>query len=101
MTKSVNIKKIIAFAVSVCLICVLFAGFVMKNSSSEQAFASAGEQIIKLQIGNLNMTVNEDTVEIDPGQGTVPVIIMNRLSVDCGCDGNPAEPDMHDIGILA
>ena len=26
---------------------------------------------------------------------------MNRLSVDCDCDGNPAEPDMHDIGILA
>lgn len=24
--------------------------------------------------------------------------VMNRLSVDCDCDGNPAEPDMHDIG---
>ena len=21
--------------------------------------------------------------------------------MDCDCDGNPAEPDMHDIGILA
>jgi len=27
--------------------------------------------------------------------------VMNRLSVDCDCKGNPAEPDMHDIGILA
>lgn len=27
--------------------------------------------------------------------------VMNRLSVDCDCDGRPAEPDMHDIGILA
>ncbi len=27
--------------------------------------------------------------------------VMNRLSVDCDCDGNPAEPDMHDIGIVA
>ena len=27
--------------------------------------------------------------------------VMNRLSVDCDCDGHPAEPDMHDIGILA
>ncbi len=27
--------------------------------------------------------------------------VMNRLSVDCDCDGNPDEPDMHDIGILA
>lgn len=27
--------------------------------------------------------------------------VMNRLSIDCDCDGSPAEPDMHDIGILA
>jgi len=27
--------------------------------------------------------------------------VMNRLSIDCDCMGNPAEPDMHDIGILA
>ena len=27
--------------------------------------------------------------------------VMNRLSVDCDCDGHPDEPDMHDIGILA
>ena len=27
--------------------------------------------------------------------------VMNRLSVDCDCDGNPSEPDIHDIGILA
>lgn len=27
--------------------------------------------------------------------------VMNRLSVDCDCDGNPSKPDMHDIGILA
>ncbi len=27
--------------------------------------------------------------------------VMNRLSVDCDCNGNPAEPDMHDISILA
>lgn len=29
------------------------------------------------------------------------VNVLNRLSVDCNCDGNPAEPDIHDIGILA
>lgn len=27
--------------------------------------------------------------------------VMNRLSIDCDCSGNPAEPDIHDIGILA
>jgi uncharacterized Fe-S center protein len=27
--------------------------------------------------------------------------VMNRLSVDCDCDANPAEPTMADVGILA
>ena len=35
------------------------------------------------------------------GDNIVDISVMNRLSVDCDCDGNPAEPDMHDIGILA
>ncbi len=35
------------------------------------------------------------------GERIVYVNVMNRLSVDCDCDGKPAEPDMHDIGILA
>lgn len=35
------------------------------------------------------------------GENIVYINVMNHLSVDCDCDGNPAEPDMHDIGILA
>lgn len=31
----------------------------------------------------------------------VYVSVMNHLSVDCDCDGDPAEPEMHDVGILA
>jgi uncharacterized Fe-S center protein len=27
--------------------------------------------------------------------------VMNRLSIDCDCNGNPTEPDIHDIGILS
>lgn len=38
---------------------------------------------------------------LDNGKNIAYVNVMNRLSVDCDCDGNPAEPDMHDIGILA
>lgn len=34
-------------------------------------------------------------------KGIAFVNVLNRLSVDCDCDGNPAKPDMHDIGILA
>ena len=35
------------------------------------------------------------------GNNILYISVLNRLSVDCDCDGNPAEPDMHDIGILA
>ena len=35
------------------------------------------------------------------GDRIIYINVMNRLSVDCDCDGSPAEPDMHDIGILA
>ncbi len=35
------------------------------------------------------------------GERIVYINVMNRLSVDCDCNGHPAEPDMHDIGILA
>lgn len=38
---------------------------------------------------------------MDGGKNTAFVNVLNRLSVDCDCNGNPAEPDMHDIGILA
>ncbi len=31
----------------------------------------------------------------------VYISVMNNLSIDCDCTSNPAEPDMHDIGILA
>lgn len=46
----------------------------------------------------------EATKAISDHIGTEHMIyisVMNRLSVDCDCDANPAEPDMHDIGILA
>jgi len=39
---------------------------------------------------------------VDSLDGNILYInVMNRLSVDCDCNGNPSEPDMHDIGILA
>lgn len=38
---------------------------------------------------------------MDKGKNIAFINVMNRLSVDCDCNANPAEPDMHDIGILA
>ena len=35
------------------------------------------------------------------GENIVYINVMNRISIDCDCNGNPAKPDIHDIGILA
>ena len=35
------------------------------------------------------------------GKNMLYVNVMNNLSVDCDCDGNPAPAEMEDIGILA
>ena len=37
---------------------------------------------------------------LDNGKKIMYISVMNHLSVDCDCDGSPAAPDMHDIGIL-
>ena len=38
---------------------------------------------------------------LDGGKRITYINVMNRLSIDCDCNGHPAEPDIHDIGILA
>ncbi len=49
-----------------------------------ESMAEAGKSVVDYLDGNI-LYIN----------------VMNRLSVDCDCNSNPAEPDMHDIGILA
>ena len=49
-----------------------------------ESMAEAGKSVVDYLDGNI-LYIN----------------VMNRLWVDCDCDGSPAEPDMHDIGILA
>jgi uncharacterized Fe-S center protein len=48
------------------------------------AMAEAGKSVVDSLNGNI-LYIN----------------VMNRLSVDCDCNGSPAAPDMHDIGILS
>lgn len=38
---------------------------------------------------------------LDGGTNIVYVSVLNNISIDCDCNGNPAEPDIHDIGIVA
>lgn len=49
-----------------------------------ESMAEAGKSVVDALDGNI-----------------LYISVMNHLSVDCDCNGNPAEPDMHDIGILA
>lgn len=35
------------------------------------------------------------------GEHIIYISVLNNISIDCDCDGNPSEPDIHDIGILA
>lgn len=49
-----------------------------------ESMAEAGKSVVDSVDGNI-LFVN----------------VMNHLSIDCDCNGNPAEPDIHDIGILA
>lgn len=38
---------------------------------------------------------------LENGERIIYISVLNNISIDCDCDGNPAEPDIHDIGILA
>lgn len=49
-----------------------------------ESMAEAGKSVVDALDGNI-----------------LYISVMNHLSIDCDCNGNPAEPDMHDIGILA
>lgn len=62
------------------------SGFSGKQDAFLEAMAEAGKSVSD-HLGN--------------GERIVYVNVMNRLSIDCDCNGNPREPDIHDIGILA
>ena len=49
-----------------------------------ESMAEAGKSVVDALDGNI-----------------LYVSVMNHLSIDCDRDGDPAEPDMHDMGILA
>ncbi len=35
------------------------------------------------------------------GERIIYINVLNNISIDCDCNGNPAAPDIHDIGIVA
>ena len=80
MTKA---KKIIAFTTAMAVVCLAFGLFAWYTNKpqSESAFAASEEQVLTLQIGNPQMTVNGEAREIDPGRGTVPVLVNDARTL--------------------
>lgn len=81
MEKTANAKKLWLFIAFVAAVCVIFAGIVLFSGAAETANSARDETVLSLQIGNPEMTVNGTPQEIDPGRGTVPVIIADRTLV--------------------
>ena len=54
------------------------------------------------QDGFLESMADACSAVIDRFEGKVVYInVMNNMSIDCDCNGNPAKPTIHDMGILA
>ena len=69
------------------------------SGGTSRTSAWGGEQDDFLEaMGDAGKSVSD---YLGNGKYIVYINVMNRLSVDCDCNGNPSEPDMHDIGILA
>ena len=77
------------------------------SSKGKSLIHSAGAQTSGMGSGTVQDNFLEAMAEsalsvVDVlGRNIVFINVMNRLSVDCDCFSNPAEPEMADIGILA
>lgn len=60
--------------------------------------SSAGRQDFMNAMAEAGKSVSD---YLGHGERILYINVMNHLSVDCDCDGYPADPDMADIGILA
>jgi uncharacterized Fe-S center protein len=78
----------------------------MASSKGKNWIHTAGKSQSSMRGGDQNAFLESmgdagKAVEDAMGENIAYINVMNRLSVDCDCNGSPAEPDMHDIGILA
>lgn len=73
--KNIMYKKIVSIITVLLLSTVNFVGCAAEETTAQ----TSGNIEIILQIGNPVMTVNGTEKEIDPGMGTAPVIINDRI----------------------
>lgn len=69
-------KRMITFGVVISMLALLAGCGVSKSTPEVSDYLGNGERIVYINV-------------------------LNNISIDCDCDGNPAQPDIHDIGILA
>lgn len=63
---------------------------------------SRAETAMYRQVAEDHGFTNTANVDIMDEEGSMEIPVEGgSISVDCGCDGNPAEPEMNDVGILA
>jgi hypothetical protein len=78
-----NFKRGLAFTVVIAIICTAFITAVNFSGKTDNdvVYAADNNKVITLQIDNPQMTVNDEVSEIDPGNGTTPVIVSDRTLV--------------------
>ena len=65
---------------------------------SDSAWVSEDTDSFQMSMAEAGLAVSD---ALGNGERIVYINVMNRLSIDCDCDGYASDPDMHDIGILA
>ena len=83
-------------------------GIGMSSSSGKVLVHTAGERLTGSIMHNDQNAWLEAMAEMvktisdyyDNGKKIVYINVMNRISIDCDCNGNPAEPEIKDIGVL-
>ena len=68
------------------------------GGTSDSSWLGGNQDAFLESMGEAGKAVSD---HLGNGRRITYINVCNRLSVDCDCDGNPAEPDIHDIGILA
>jgi uncharacterized Fe-S center protein len=77
------------------------------SSKGKSLIHSAGKSTVGISMGTKQEDFLESMAEAakavvdDRGEKILYINVMNKLSIDCDCNGYPAKPTMADIGILA
>ena len=66
----------------------------------EIAFANFSSRVFAQSASTRRKIANKGVADY-LGDRIIYINVLNRISIDCDCDGHPAEPDIHDIGIVA